>query len=118
SKSLVGIDFLYSGFSKAFDPGRPGGHVEFRTMPNGVTLIDRWHLRMPSKEMRGPLFVGRRGLDGVVIQESGGELAHARWQDGTTWHASLGTVQMQLVTQSGAPDTGRTLVLDSTTYAA
>jgi hypothetical protein len=124
AKSLVDIEFLYRGFASAFDRGRPGGHIEFRMMPNGVPLIDRWFLRMPSRDsrndgvpVRGRVVLSERTA-GYFIQETGGELARARWKDGTSWRASLGTVRMHLVTEQGRPDTGRVVRLDSTTYAA
>jgi hypothetical protein len=124
-KSLVDIEFLYRGFPSVFDRGKPGGHVEFRTMPNGVALIDRWFLRVPSRESRNDGAAAQRATvvqaarnAHLVIVETGGELARARWEDGTHWRASLGTVRMHLATPRGVADTGRAVRLDSTTYVA
>ena len=123
AKALVDIEFLYRGFARMFDQGKPGGHIEFRTMINGAVLIDRWALRVPSRESRQDAPPGRPGsvslrAADLVVQETGGELARARWADGTTWRASLGTARMHLVTEHGQPDTGRVVRLDSTTYTA
>lgn len=121
TKSLVDIVFAYRGFDKAFDRGRPGGHVEFRTMPNGGALIDRWFLRLPSTNSavaekgvsaRGPTY----RFDNVVMHETGGELANAQWDDGTRWRAALGSARLHLVDSRGNADTGRVVRLDSTTY--
>ncbi len=122
AKSLVDIEFLYRGFAQLFDRGKPGGHVIFRTMANGVVLIDRWFLRIPTRESRkederrGAMVSFRAGS--LIIQETGGELARARWEDGTSWRASLGSARMKLLTIRGKPDSGRVLRLDSTTYIA
>ena len=116
AKALVDIEFLYRGFSRTFDAGRPGGHIEFRTMPNGVVMIDRWFLRVPSRRPRQAAD-GRRitVLPGdFVIEETGGELASSRWPDGTTWRASLGGVRLHLTDRRGKPDSGRVIRLDST----
>jgi hypothetical protein len=124
AKALVDIEFLYRGFDRTLDRSRPGGHVEFRTMSNGITIIDRWHLRVPTRDPRatGPMLPRRTVTSSrfanMIVQETGGELAKARWRDGTTWRASLGTVRMKLSDRSGKPDSGRVVRLDSTSYVA
>jgi len=47
SRELRAVEFSYLGMSPAaVRATHPGGYVSFRTMQNGVAVIDRWSLRM------------------------------------------------------------------------
>jgi hypothetical protein len=88
-------------------------------MPNGVVLIDRWSLRVVGAE-RVPLG-GNPARDALArewlfAQESGGELAHASWPDGTSWSAPLGALHLTAVTHSHAPSAGTRIRLAGTDY--
>jgi len=93
------LDFLYTGLEPAATRARSGGHIEFRTMENGLTFIERWRLRLAT------LLVAERSRDvasGIPnerrnradfrvadLRESGGVVLAARWPDGTDWRDSL-----------------------------
>lgn len=133
---LRSLDFTYTSLEPAAQTINPGGHIEFRTMPNGVAFIERWALRLPSvRQVQTPLGVSRvRGADPrqvrrsersdvriVEIIEPGGIVVEARWPDGTSWvdapsgvsgvvtHRRGGTpVSNALVTLVGTSDSART----------
>jgi hypothetical protein len=42
------LEFRYTGLEPAATESGSGGHIEFRTMQNGVAFIERWHLRLAS----------------------------------------------------------------------
>ena len=127
--ALVEIEYDYVGLEPQTEPFEPGGYIAFRDMGNGVVLIDRWFIRFvaprqdsaagPSPpvvpaantRLRPPLIV-------LVAVEGGGELARAKWADGRTWRASLGTLRLRLVTRSGAPAVGTVVRLIDTDYQA
>jgi len=96
---LRSLDFLYTGLEPAATRARSGGHIEFRTMENGLTFIERWRLRLAT------LLVAERSRDvasGIPnerrnradfrvadLRESGGAVLAASWPDGTNWRDSL-----------------------------
>jgi len=125
ARSLVDIEFRYAGLDPRFEELRPGGHVEFREMANGVVLLDRWMLRLAGAHTDSGNLVVRRERDRAqysrtrfLLSEVGGELARASWPDGYTWSASLGTLALSVVTDSGTPSIGTTVRLEGTDYAA
>lgn len=120
SLSLTDIVFGYLGMPTFVQAAQPGGHVSFRSMANGTAIVDRWVIRSggfagtpirrmtPRQIMSAPL----------VVQESIGEVASARWADGLEWDASLGTVRGRLDSaRAGIPirliDTDYRTVTDS-----
>jgi hypothetical protein len=114
ARSLVDIEFAYVGLEPDLYAYEPGGHVEFRTMTNGVVLIDRWFLRLVGDE---PDTVNAR-TSHPVVAEVGGELAHVTWDDGSVWDAALGTVRLTVRSKRGALLVGVTVRLDDTDYRA
>ncbi|MBL0170626.1 MAG: carboxypeptidase regulatory-like domain-containing protein [Gemmatimonadaceae bacterium] len=127
ARVLTRIEFRYVGLDPRLELHRPGGRVEFREMSNGIVLIDRWVLRLVATRLdtvyvvRDPSM--RRNRDVVPeerarfeVNESGGELATARWEDGTAWQASLGMVRIDARTHTGAPATGTDISLEHTDY--
>jgi hypothetical protein len=117
SRALTDIVYRYAGLDERFERANAGGLVSFRTMPNGTVLIDRWHIRLLAarKGTRGwP--AGTSGLaDAFEIHEKGGEVASARWPDGSTWNASLGRVSGQ-AWYHARPAAGARLRLFETSY--
>ncbi len=92
---LTEIEFGYSQIKSKVAGVDPGGSLIFLSLPNGVTLIDRWLIRAPditvSESINGSLgsgapFAGRAGLL-TQYRESGGAVRQLRWSDGTTWQA-------------------------------
>jgi hypothetical protein len=77
----------------------------------------------PSRECRRrPRDGGRLGspvmLGDLSAGEVGGELVRANWPDGTSWHASLGTLRLHAITSAGMPATGTEVILRDTHYTA
>ncbi|MEQ1692425.1 MAG: DUF2809 domain-containing protein [Gemmatimonas sp.] len=127
ARVLSRIEFRYVGLDPKLDAYRPGGRVEFREMPNGIVSIDRWALRLVAMRVdtvyvvRDPSM--RRNRDVVPeerarfeVHESGGELANARWEDGTSWQASLGTLRLDARTHDGGVAIGTDISLEHTNY--
>lgn len=46
ARAIRGIEFKYVGLDPQVERLIPGGRVSFREMPNGMILVDRWHLRL------------------------------------------------------------------------
>lgn len=118
ARSLVDIVFRYVGLPSRMQQFSPGGRVSFRQMPNGIVLVDDWHLRGVVAEDPGitavTFLVPHSGLSGI---EFGGELAGASWPDGSAWHASLGTLRVHSLTGGGRPAAGTVIVLRDTKYS-
>src|SRR5262249_23656299 len=95
----------------------PGGRISFREMPNGVVLIDRWHIRLP-RAQSDTVMVGSREQVHQWFEpvESGGELARATWPDGYTWRASLGRLQGVATNEEGHAAAGAILHLIGSPY--
>ena len=100
SRELREVDFSYLDLPTAAERSlHPGGYVSFRTMKNGVPLVDRWSLRVAFNDVPFRQLAWR-------ITEVGGELARATWTNAGAWTAPLGAVRIRLVTNSGAPRPG------------
>lgn len=130
---LRSLDFLYTALERAAMQAKAGGHIEFRSMPNGVAFIERWHLRFPALEI-APLTASasrapRDQLRPITRQErtdyrvheiveAGGIVLEAKWDDSTEFRdvpaIVRGTVTQRgtkaptanaIVTLVGTPDT-------------
>jgi hypothetical protein len=119
AKAIREIDFKYLGIHDRVDELRPGGNISFTEMPNGVSVIQRWHLRMVGVRpdtvpaLRG----GTRVVNEFHTNVGGGELAHARWADGTTYDAELGRAKFTIRNSTGRPAAGLTVGLAETPFA-
>jgi len=99
------LDFRYTALEPAAVKANAGGRLEFRTMANGVSFIERWSLRLPvleiiSRNVRSslrapsermlPSFTEprqkRSDAHVAQIDRSGGIVLDAIWDDGTEWH--------------------------------
>jgi len=127
ARALVDIEYRYLGVDPRAEPFGPGGRISFRTMPNGVVVIDRWTIRivggrgeaadalsivrqvMPS----GQPIARERGFYGVEVS---GELARATWPDGVSWEGPLGTLHLKAVDADGQPAPGTVVRLADTDY--
>ena len=130
---LRSLDFTYTSLEPAAMAADVGGHIEFQTMKNGVTFIDRWNLRLasllqPTSAIHRTVPAGTRlrrtDLTEVQLKslaDAGGVVLTAAWPDGTRWVAvksavsgvvvGKGTGQPvpgAIVTLAGTPDTAKT----------
>ena len=128
ARALVGLEFRYVGLDRPQQDLNPRGSVSFRTMPNGVPLIDDWSLLLPvTREVEGPTPAARRrrvfgytaGGHPVVLdlEVTHGVLAHGRWLDSATWQAPLQTIRGRLMS-NGKPVARATVGLAATDYRA
>ena len=108
--SLRSFDFRYTNLEPAAARIPTGGHIEFRSLPNGVSFVERWALRLailgpgprplrpPATAPRHLSRMDRVDLVAQEIQETGGQVLQAAWLDGTTWRDSTTGIK-GLVTQ-------------------
>ena len=118
TRALVDIEYRYLGTDPRGDSFRPGGQISFRTMPNGVVVIDRWSIRLVSgqgAEAAAGTALANRSFYGI---EGVGELARATWTDGYTWLGPLGTLHLRVVRSDGRPVPGAVVRLMDTDYQA
>jgi len=105
---LRSLDFLYTALERAAMAMKTGGHIEFRTMPNGVAFVERWHLRMPAFEMlasarktssptqdllRPPTRRDRTDFRVHEIIEAGGLVMSAKWDDGAEYRDTAAIIR-------------------------
>lgn len=125
TRTLHDLEFRYVGLDREVEALRPGGRISFRQLPNGVTLVDRWALRLVS----GRRFTGAGNLasTGEIVRnasarlstrEVGGELARAEWPGGEVWAAPLGTLRLRAFAKGGEPAAGARIELLDTDYQA
>jgi hypothetical protein len=124
-RALVDIEYRYLGTDPRGAAFRPGGRISFRTMPNGVVVIDRWSIRLISGQVDGGAQVpnvssnvpamANRSFFGIEVL---GELARATWEDGTVWAAPLGTLRLRVVRPDGSPAAGAVVRLSDSDYEA
>jgi hypothetical protein len=121
---LRGMEFRYVGMPPYRQAFRSGGEFEFRTMPNGVTLVDRWSVRLVRAvedtvlvlgDHRDSGFESTRGVR-LYAEERGGEIADATWRDGSSWKAPLGHVRIHAITANRGPAAGSILALVGTPF--
>jgi len=94
--ALRSFDFRYTNLEPAASRLPSGGHLEFHSVPNGVSFVERWALRLAvlgagPRMAQTPARGSRSGRDDLVakeVQETGGEVLRASWLDGTIWRDS------------------------------
>jgi hypothetical protein len=93
--NLRSFDFRYTNLEPAAMRAPTGGHIEFRSVPNGVSFVERWALRLailgPGPRPSRVAHRSRADREDLVtqeIQESGGQVLQAAWLDGTVWRDS------------------------------
>ena len=121
ARELRRLEFEYLGLNRQVELRRPGGSIDFRTLVNGLVIVERWQLRLIGAAA-DTLPYGPEGSFRVRYRyfdvHSGGELASAEWSDGTTWRATLGTATGRVSLRDGTPAAGVTLLLTDTPYHA
>jgi hypothetical protein len=129
---LRSLDFVYTSIEPAAMEAGAGGHIEFRSMPNGVSFVEWWNLRMAALQQTGSNVrrnigvLPRRRTDLTELRvheliDEGGAVLDAEWSDGTSWRAQRSAVTgvvvekgsgtpipYGLVTLAGTEDTVRT----------
>jgi len=133
SASLVPrkLEFRYTDLEPAVTNAGAGGTISFRQSAGGIVFIDHWLLRAitPGEISRDPVgrmapgesVPRRRRFDATVvsIHDIGGEVARARWPDGSTWRAVLGTLKGRVARErTGAAVPGAHVWLANTDYDA
>jgi hypothetical protein len=112
---LKDLEFLYVGVERLAESFAAGGHVGFQAMPNGVSFIDRWTLRLVGAADTIVTDAGATSQD-YAIREVGGEVASAHWSDSTTFVSSLSTVHVTATTSEGGPAAFARLKFADTDY--
>jgi hypothetical protein len=121
--ALRSLDFLYTGLEPAARKSRAGGSVEFRTLPNGASFIDRWVLRLAVLDRRrmAPNWAdapvaqqsrrdSRNDLWTVEIDETGGRVLSATWKDGTKWMSAAAGIEGSITRGKGGPPASNAVV--------
>jgi hypothetical protein len=117
ARALRDVEYRYVGLDPRTNSVRPGGQISFREMRNGVVLIDRWNMRLPTVENENVSIGSREEVRQWFRPfETGGELARASWPDGYTWQASLGRIEGTARTPAFRPAAGVALHLQDTDY--
>lgn len=121
ARELREIEFRYVGLPRALTAQPLGGQLEFANLSNGITVVSRWQLDLAGID-RDSLANRRPGRWESGFRyfrhSSGGELAEARWPDGTEWRASLGRLIGHATWASGEPASGVTFALRGSPYRA
>jgi hypothetical protein len=118
ARELRVVEFRYLNLASEISTFHPGGYVTFRSMKNGVVLIDRWSIRVVSAAIDTIINAngGLRLRSWLYAEEDGGELARATWSDGLTWHAPLGALRVHAITKDGRAAVGAVIGLVATHY--
>lgn len=116
-RALSDIEFRYVGFDYRLNFIRPGGAIHFSEVRAGVSMIDRWHIRVPAADTSAaPRF---SAFDtGIRAAELGGEMARAEWADGEAWFGKLGYLVLRAVNPDSTPAIGKWIALENTDYRA
>ena len=118
--ALRALEFRYTNVERIVADADAGGFISFRTASNGLSVIDRWSLHLPSIETTAPAAQGARPTSvpkctGACVGKASSEarwrvadmhdvgavIATATWPDGSEWHSPLGTLRGRAV----RPDT-------------
>ena len=132
--ALRTLEFRYTNVERVVADAQAGGFISFRTANNGLTVIDRWNLHLPSVEAVGPARQRAEGpserlgptsapkCQGVCVPENqtrwrvidihdvGAVIAAAMWPDGSEWQSTLGTFKGQAVRPESTIGVGGVLV--------
>ena len=120
ARKLEHIEFDYVGLPRNLQKMHPGGDIQFREAGNGVVLIDRWSLRVPTTVIETVTVsrVQQALLPFLKTQETGGAVASARWPDKFTFQAPLPVARVHVMDESDQPERGAYVTLNGTDYRA
>ena len=95
ARELLELEYRYTNLDAQATRVGVGGTMHFRTMANGVVLIDSWSIVVPvMTEVRrsGGIGSGTRAVVNYLV-ENGAYVLDASWTDGTHWSDPLGGVR-------------------------
>lgn len=121
ARELRTLEFRYVHLDRAVESRDPGGTISFRSLPNGMVIVDRRDLRMIGAvtDTLTPFRNGALRLQQRLIElRSGGELTAATWVDGTRWDAPLGRVAGIARWRDDSLAAGALIALSGTPYRA
>ncbi|MGH7654508.1 MAG: carboxypeptidase-like regulatory domain-containing protein [Gemmatimonadaceae bacterium] len=117
ARELRDVQFRYLNVNSGADRFHPGGYVSFRSLQNGVVLIDRWSIRVASAVVDTSEEGSRLKYHyELYAEEEGGELASASWPDGFTWRAPLGALRLHALTKDHRAAVGTVIALVATPF--
>jgi hypothetical protein len=107
--ALDELDFSYADSVNATDSLHAGGRIVFRTVPNGVSLVRDWTIRVPAAGVL--VAADDRNIEGATVRrlggngdapsrrlrvtqwrETGGRVLAAAWPDGSRAADTLGNI--------------------------
>jgi hypothetical protein len=109
------LDFTYTSLEPAAMAAHVGGHIDFRTMPNGISFIERWYIRLAALDaplggvhrMTSTAITRRTDLTDLKLREltdAGGVVLNASWPDGSRFIEPPSTVSGVVVgKETGTP---------------
>jgi hypothetical protein len=105
---LLQLDYRYTNIAAEAIRVGAGGTMHFRTMPNGVVLIDSWSILVPVMTELRSIAEAAASSRNVVnnLIEAGGYVVEASWPDSTRWSEPLGGVRGFVRTSNSAPVDG------------
>lgn len=134
---LVSVEYRYTNLDKGMQRVNPGGSIQFRQMPNGITMVNQWRIRgatlyVPSgTTMARSAVVGRGGVPNamarpasrrdpvVTANETGAMIEMMQWPGVQTYIAPMGSVSGVAVDKYSGKPLANTLVrFDRTPFKA
>lgn len=95
-------DYVYTRLPGGVESRDVGGRIEFRRLPNGIWLVQRWRIRMPVIQVSQAVFSRRgdpgldtvRGKPAVVgFRDEGGEVMEIMGRSGWVFAAHEGRIR-------------------------
>ena len=124
SAALRSLEYHYVGSQLPRGAGNAiGGVIEFKRLPSGAWIVDRWHIRTPvltQVDVAVPRGAPIRRFNLTGLSEEGGEVLEVLTRDNATiFRGQLGAVQVEVRdSATQAPLVGATVFLVGTGYAA
>jgi hypothetical protein len=121
SAALRRLEFIYVNVPRDVERERAGGRVDFRALPGGAWIVDRWAMRFPRFERvvtqlpsSGTNLLRREEtLKLYAMQESGGEVTEVS-RDGTViWQLERPRFVGSVRDSGGAPVSGATVTIQA-----
>lgn len=118
---LRSLEFHYTGLEPAARAS--GGEIDFRVMPNGAPMIERWNISAALLAVDEPVHPSlirhrlpdrpdRKDVRLTGFEEFGGVVSYAEWPDGKRWNAPLPHVHGTVSYPTGQPAVGTDVWLD------
>jgi hypothetical protein len=114
---LLRIDYRYVGIENELRRVRPGGFLEYRAMPIGVSMAIHWHMRIPvhlpgfhvgrRRDTVRDVYVDRYLGSSVAtrLRETGAVLERIAWSDSLQWVRPLPSISGRVVLEGRGPRT-------------